>query len=100
MRAVLGALHHSGVLAHTDADPPAYLPAHDLTTLPVRGVLEAVRSSGEDRYLNPSALPVPEVVEQTLQRIEGALDVALGDMNVTALAADPPASTDADAAPA
>jgi membrane protein len=100
MRAVLGALHHSGVLAHTDADPPAYLPAHDLTTLPVRGVLEAVRSSGEDRYLNPSALPVPEVVEQTLQRIEGALDVALGDMNVAALAADPPASTDADAAPA
>ena len=66
MRVVLGALHQSGVLAHTDSDPPGYLPARDLATLPVRVVLEAVRSAGEDRYLNPSALPVPEVVEQTV----------------------------------
>lgn len=100
MRAVLGALYQSGVLAHTDADPPAYLPARDLTTLPVRGVLEAVRSAGEDRYLNPSALPVPEVVEQTLHRIEEALDAALGDLTVAALAADPPAAAGPEAASA
>ena len=81
MRVVLGALHQSGVLAHTDSDPPAYLPARDLTTLSVRTVLEAVRSAGEDRYLNPSALPVPEVVEQTLQRIEQALDAALARLD-------------------
>ena len=89
MRVVLGALHQTGVLAHTDSDPPGYLPARDLATLPVRVVFDAVRSAGEDRYLNPSALPVPEVVEQTLHRIERAVDVALGDLSVAALAADP-----------
>ncbi len=89
MRVVLGALHQAGVLAHTDSDPPGYLPARDLATLSVRTVLEVTRSAGEDRYLNPSALPVPEVVEQTLHRIEQALDAALGDMTVGALAADP-----------
>jgi membrane protein len=98
MRAVLGALQQSGVLAHTDADPPGYLPARDLSALSVRSVLEAVRSAGEDRYLNPSALPVPEIVEQTLHRIEEGLDAALGDLTVAALAADPPAVTDQNAA--
>jgi membrane protein len=98
MRAVLSALHQSGVLAHTDADPPAYLPAHDLSSLLVRDVLEAIRSAGEDRYLNPSALPVPEAAEQTLRRIEGALDAALGDSTVVALAADAPAVAGRDVA--
>jgi membrane protein len=98
LRVVLEALRHAGVLAHTDSDPAAYLPARDLSVLPVRAVLEAVRSAGEDRFLNPSALPVPEIVEQTLQRIERALDAALGDMSVAALAADAPARASLDPA--
>ena len=56
----------------------------------VRGV-RCGSQRGEDRYLNPSALPVPEAVERTLHRIERAMEVALGDMNVAALAADPSA---------
>jgi membrane protein len=100
MRVVLAALHQTGVLAHTDSDPPGYLPARDLTTLSVRAVLSAVRSAGEDRFLNPSALPVPEVVDQVLQRIEQCLDSALGDLSVTALAADSPLAASLNAAAA
>jgi len=100
MHAVLNALHQTGILAHTDSEPPGYLPARELATLSVRTVLAAVRSAGEDRFLNPSALPVPEVVEQTIQRMEQALDAALGDLSVTALAAKTPALTSLGAASA
>ena len=88
VRTVLLALQQSGVLAHTDGDPPAYLPARDLAHLSVRKLLEIVRNAGEDRYLNPDAMPVPAIVDQTLQQIDRSVDTALGDRNVAALAAE------------
>jgi membrane protein len=86
MRAVLAALRQSDILVQTGDDPPAYVPARDLTCLPVRSLLEAVRSAGEDRYLNPASLPVPAAVEQTLQRIEQGVAALLDDLSVAELA--------------
>jgi membrane protein len=97
MRAVLGALRQSDILAQTGDDPPAYLPARDLTRFPVRSLLEAVRSAGEDRYLNPASLPVPAAVEQTLERIEQGVGASLEDLSVATLA-DPPHAVSGDGA--
>jgi len=91
MRAVLATLRQSDILAQTGDDPPTYLPARDLTRLPVRSLLEAVRSAGEDRYLNPASLPVPLAVEQALQRIEQGVAASLDDLSVAALAGPPDA---------
>jgi membrane protein len=86
MRAVLGALRQADILAQTNDDPPAYLPARDLTGFPVRSLLEAVRSAGEDRYLNPASLPAPPAVEQTIERIEQGVGALLDDLSVAQLA--------------
>jgi membrane protein len=86
---VLAALRQSDILAQTGDDPPAYLPARDLARLSVSSLLQAVRSAGEDRYLNPASLPVPPAVEQALQRIEQSLGALLEDLSVAALAGPP-----------
>jgi membrane protein len=89
VRIVLAALRQSDILAQTGGDPPAYLPARDLTRLSVSSLLQAVRSAGEDRYLNPASLPVSPTVEQTLQHIEEGLSALLEDVSVAALAGRP-----------
>ena len=86
VRVVLAALRQSDILAQTGGDPPAYLPARDLARLSVSSLLQAVRSAGEDRYLNPASLPVSPAVEQVLQRIEEGLGTLLEGLSVAALA--------------
>lgn len=90
LRAVLAALQQAGILAQTGDDPPAYLPARDLTRVPLRQLLEAVRSAGEDRYLSPEALPAPPVVAATLERMEHGIVSSLEQMTIADLAGDLP----------
>jgi membrane protein len=86
---VLAALEQAKLLVESNDDPPAYLPARDLGAISVRQLLEAVRSAGEDRFLNPAGLPVSERVDQILTRLEQALNASMGSVTVKDLAADP-----------
>ena len=86
---VLDALEQGKLLVRTSDDPPAYLPARDLGAITVRQLLETVRSAGEDRFLNPAALPVSAAVDRVLTRMEQALSAATGAVTVKDLAADP-----------
>lgn len=86
---VLDALEEGKLLVRTSDDPPAYLPARDLGAITVRQLLDTVRAAGEDRFINPAALPVSAAVERVLTRIEQALSAATGTVSVKDLAADP-----------
>lgn len=89
VQSVLGALEQANLLVESNDEPPTYLPARDLGTIAVRQLLEAVRCAGEDRFLNPAALPVSESVAQVLSRIEQALSASMGNVTVKDLASDP-----------
>jgi membrane protein len=89
VQVVLGALAQANLLVESNDEPPAYLPARDLGAIPVPQLLEAVRRAGEDRFLNPAALPVSEPVAQVLSRIEHALSAATVNVTVKDLASDP-----------
>ena len=86
---VLSALEHGGLLTQNNDDPPAYLPACDLSLVSVKRLLDTVRSAGEDGFLNPGGLPVPGQVERVIQRLQEAMDASVEDVNVMELAADP-----------
>jgi len=86
---VLDALEQAKLLVESKDDPPGYLPARDLGAISVRHLLDAVRSAGEDRFLNPAGLPVSEPVDQILRRLEHALSASVGSLTVRDLAADP-----------
>jgi membrane protein len=86
---VLSALKQAKLLVESNSDPPAYLPARDLAAISVRQLLEAVRSAGEDRFLNPAGLPVSEPVAQVLTRLEQALNASMGNVTVKDLAGAP-----------
>ena len=86
---VLKALKQAKLLVESNDDPPAYLPARDLGAISLRQLLEAVRSAGEDRFLNPAGLPVSEPVDHILSRLEQALSASMGSLTVKDLAADP-----------
>jgi membrane protein len=88
---MLAALQQANVLVESNEHPPSYLPARDLAAISVRQLLEAVRSAGEDRFLNPAGLPVSEPVHQILTRLEQALSASMANLTVKDLAADPAA---------
>jgi membrane protein len=97
---VLGALHACGVLATTGDEPSGWLPARDVGMISAKELLDAVRSSGENRYLNAATLPAPKAVEQLLQRFDEATSSVLNDVSVKDLAAPlserPAGDTDRD----
>jgi membrane protein len=90
VNAVVDALITGGLLIQSGHDPPAYVPARDLSHMSIADVLATVRSAGEDRFLNPDSLPLPQAIEGILSRIEHAIAssserVSVGSMveNVT-----------------
>jgi membrane protein len=84
---VLDTLARGGVLARSASDPPAYLPTRDLGRVSVAQLLTLVRAAGEDRFLSPDALPVPDEVAGVIARVEDGIDASLDHLMVTALAA-------------
>jgi hypothetical protein len=86
---VVAGLERANLLVESKDDPPAYLPARDLGAISVRQLLETVRSTGEDGFLNPAGLPVPATVAQVLTRLDQALTAATRDVTLRDLAADP-----------
>ncbi len=100
VQVVVDALVAGGMLAPSHADPPAFLPARDLSALSVGELLMLVRTAGEDRFLSPEALPVAAPVQAAIARLEGGIGASLGNLSVASLAAeDTPAAGPAPAAP-
>lgn len=83
---VLEALHAGGLLARTTDQPCGWLPARDVGKISAKELLDAVRTSGENRYLNAAALPAPEAVDRLLQRFDEAIAAALNDVSVKDIA--------------
>jgi membrane protein len=84
---VLDALECRNLLAQSSDDPPRYLPARDPSLISVTQVLETVRAAGEERFLAPSALSVPQAVDALLDRMQQAIETSVGDMTLRELAA-------------
>ncbi len=83
--ALLHELHDHGFLAPTADDPSGWLPVRDLAGVSARDVLEAVRTTGEDSYLNPAALPGSGEIENLIRRCDEATAAASGDVTIDRL---------------
>jgi len=88
VQAVLAGLEQAHLLVLSNDDPPTYLPARDLGSIALGQLLEAVRCAGEDRFLNPAALPVSGSVAQVQSRVEHAVSASLGNLTLKDLAGD------------
>ena len=86
LQTVLDALEGEGLLARSAADPPAYLPARDPSSITVLQILASVRAAGEARFLSPQHLPAPPAVDAVLARLRAATRDALGHVTLRDLA--------------
>ena len=84
---VLEALRQGKLLAESAEEPPGFLPARDLGVVSVHELLGVVRAAGEDRYVNPGALPLPAAVQEVLDRVEAESARTLGQVSISSLAA-------------
>jgi len=84
---MLDTLESNELVTCNAADPPAYLPARDLSRIPVRQLLDAVRTADEDRNDASGGMPVPDEVEQVLGRLEAAAGDAVEHLTVKDLVA-------------
>ena len=82
LQRVLNSLEQGGMLLQTGDDPPAYLPSRDIGAITLRALLVAVRTAGEEHYLEPQTLPVPAEVESVLARVNLAIEEQLGELTL------------------
>jgi membrane protein len=82
---VLDALVGAGLIAQVAGDPPAFVPARDPAAIPMAEVLAAVRSAGEDGFVDVGALPLPPAVEAVMDTIDRAMSESLRDLSLRAL---------------
>ncbi len=82
---VLRALCQGGLLQLSNDDPPAYLPARDLSEMSVADVLDTVRKSGEARFFNPESLPLTAPVEDLITRINESLEAVTAGVSIRSL---------------
>ena len=88
VNAVLEALEQGGLLIRSHDDPPAYLPARDLADVSIAELMSAIRTAGEDRFLNPESLTIPPLAEDLVSQAERTIVASLGKTSVKALAAE------------
>ena len=86
--ACLSELQAHGFLAPTADEPTGWLPVRDPARVSAKDILDAVRITGEDRYLNPEVLPAPEAIESMIRRCDEATTAACGDVSVEKLGGD------------
>jgi membrane protein len=96
LNTVLEALEGRGLLLQSADDPPLYLPACDPALISVAQVLDAIRSAGEARFVSPAALQVPLPVDRVLERMQSAVESAVGGISLRALASEGSAGTPSD----
>jgi hypothetical protein len=81
-------LQQAELLKQTSDDPPGYLPGRDLATIPISSVLATVRRVGEEGFLGPGALPLPESVDAIIARMEDAANLTVQGMSIKTLIDD------------
>jgi membrane protein len=86
---VLDILERNALVSINAGDPPAYLPARDVSLIPVRRLLDVVRAAGEKGYLSITELPVPRQVERVLAGLEAALGTSVEHLSVKDLVVEP-----------
>ena len=91
---VLDSLAAGGLVRESNGDPPGYFPARDLSRIPISEVLEIVRKTGEDEFVNPDSLPLAAPVEQIVKSVERAIVSSSAGLSVLALIDDKPAPND------
>ena len=90
---VLDALEQGGLLLRTGDDPPAYLPSRDIGSIALKDVLHAVRTAGEEHYLEPQAVPAPAEIEAILARIDLAFETEMRELSLRDLLPPAPPSS-------
>ena len=86
LQAVVDALREGGLLAQNDEDPPAYLPARDLSQVSAAQLLQVVRAAGEAGFLTPARIEISGEAAAALQRLETAGGEALAGITLDQLA--------------
>ena len=77
MESVLRPLQKHGLLTMTKDEPPRYVPARALESIPLKVLLDTARTAEEETSLAVSDLPSQDAVDELLDDIDGALEAAL-----------------------
>lgn len=73
MAIVLGEIESAGFLKRTGEEPPTYLPARALETIPIKELLEHIRAAGESTAFSEKRLNLDPDIDQLVKRISGAV---------------------------
>ena len=77
-----------GYLTETNAESPALVPARDIATITLSGLLDDVREADESRFLRKQRLAALAPVDAVMERIHVAREAALDGMTLRDLLGD------------
>jgi membrane protein len=87
---VLNRLHSKELIIQTSEPTPPFVPAQDMETIPLRQILDAVRSGSEGGSTTPWRLPKASAVDSLLAARDAAIDKATGAQTLRDLVASQP----------
>jgi len=83
---VLTAIQRAGYITETADDPPRYVPARSFETIPVKELLDTLRTAEEEPGTSDAMLPHETEVEMLLARVDKAVDASLRGSSLRELA--------------
>ena len=86
MATVLGEIENAGFLKRTAEEPPTYLPARALETIPIKELLEEIRAAGESATFSEKRLNGDPDIDELLRCIDGAVEDVLEGYTIRDLA--------------
>ena len=84
--AILSALESAGLLVQTRDEPPHFVPARDFGVVTVKEILDEVRRAQESNQVRAENLNNEPVVDGIVEKIDAALDIAVGSITIRQLA--------------
>lgn len=83
---VLTAIQRAGYITETADDPPRYVPARSFETIPVKDLLDTLRTAEEEPSTSDAMLPHETEVDMLLARVDKAVDASLRGASLRELA--------------
>lgn len=83
---VLTAIQRAGYITETADDPPRYIPARSFETIPVKELLDTLRTAEEEPSTSDAMLPHETEVDMLLARVDKAVDASLRGSSLRELA--------------
>ncbi len=79
---LISLLEGNGLIIETSDDPPAYIPSRDIGRIPLKAILDSVRTAGEETFRIEERLVPVQGVDNVIRALDNACEETLAEQTL------------------